>query len=237
MNLNKLKHYDAVIFDLFGTLLKDYVPEDYKISQASIAKLLSVDADQFIHVWRTTRQERDAGNFGSLEGDYKNICKLFGVDASPELIRQMVEIRIDIFKRTLFPRADAVSTLSQLRALGIKVGLISDFSFEVPMLWKTLPLAPLIDYALFSCQVGKTKPDPSLYLEAAKKLGVGQERCLYVGDGGSRELTGAAQVGMQSVLIKTTDDANYPYDPAGRLDAIEWQGPIISSLTELLDLV
>lgn len=231
------KQYDAVIFDLFGTLLKDYIGEDYRRSQETIAGLLSVDVDTFLPVWAQTRHDRDAGRFGSLDGDFRNVCNIIGVEADAAQIEQAVHVRLDIYRRTFFPRPDTAHTLSQLRASGHKIGLISDCGFDMPMVWKTLPIAPLIDHAVFSCEAGTTKPDPRVYHAICDHLGVEPSRCLYVGDGGSRELTGAAQLGMQPVLIRTTDDITYPYDPAGRLDAIEWQGPVVSSLSELLDMV
>lgn len=42
------------------------------------------------------------------------------------------------------------------------------------------------------------KPDPAIYLLACRRLGVAPEDCVFVGDGGDRELEGAAAVGMYS---------------------------------------
>jgi hypothetical protein len=47
-------------------------------------------------------------------------------------------------------------------------------------------------------------------------------------------LAGARQVGMDAVLIKAPDD---PYPFTTRQETLEWQGPTITSLHELLNLV
>jgi putative hydrolase of the HAD superfamily len=62
------------------------------------------------------------------------------------------------------------------------------------------------------------------------RLKVAPDRCLYVGDGGSKELTGAAESGMDVVLIRAS------YDTVNG-DREEWQGTRISELKQVLDLV
>ena len=100
------------------------------------------------------------------------------------------------FREHCSPRSTVLDTLAKLQSTGVKTGLISDCGSEVPDIWPGLALAPLMDATVFSCCVGVTKPDPSMYRLACERLGVDASRCLYVGDGGSRELTGARAMGM-----------------------------------------
>ena len=92
--------------------------------------------------------------------------------------------------------------------------------------------APLFDAVVFSCFVGKRKPDPALYLKACRELGVASGECLYVGDSGSRELSGAAAVGMKPFLLHDNDEQDNP--DTHRVDGEAWKGPMISDLTEIL---
>ncbi len=46
------------------------------------------------------------------------------------------------------------------------------------------------------------KPDPCIYEEAARRLGVAFNECVFVGDGGSNELAGAKAVGMKAIQAK-----------------------------------
>jgi putative hydrolase of the HAD superfamily len=67
---------------------------------------------------------------------------------------------------------------------------------------------------------------------ACEALSVEPFRCLYVGDGGSHELTGAVQVGMDAVLLSVEAEGDLdPYRP----DAPTWTGPVIGSLSELVE--
>jgi putative hydrolase of the HAD superfamily len=91
----------------------------------------------------------------------------------------------------------------------------------------------MIDAAVFSCVFGVRKPDPRIYQTAADRLGVRLQNCVYVGDGGSQELSGALSMGMHPVFI------NVPSEEKADISFIveEWHGPAISSLKEILDLI
>jgi putative hydrolase of the HAD superfamily len=134
----------------------------------------------------------------------------------------------------LAPRPHAVEVLSALKSKGYKVGLISDCSVEIPMVFNETPLAHLFDSTIFSCSVGVKKPDPRIYAIACQQLGVAPEKCLYIGDGGSRELTGAEKAGMHAVMIEAYGQAELPQ---ANSEALEWKGRVIKSLEEVLDLV
>jgi putative hydrolase of the HAD superfamily len=69
---------------------------------------------------------------------------------------------------------------------------------------------------------------------ATEKLKVKPEDCLYIGDGSSRELTGALKVGMHPVWLRIPEEIN---ENNFRIDQEEWDGVIISELKEVLDLV
>lgn len=103
------------------------------------------------------------------------------------------------------------------------------------MIWSETPLASLIDVVLFSCVERVCKPDRRLYFIACERLGVDPGECVYVGDGGSGELSGAAAVGMSVIQLLAFQG---PDEPIGYGDVREaWDGPKINSLTELVSLV
>jgi putative hydrolase of the HAD superfamily len=126
-----------------------------------------------------------------------------------------------------------VSALAAIRARGVATGLISDCTHELPAFLPRLPVAPLLDTVVYSVEVGRCKPDPAIYLTACRRLGVLPEECLYVGDGGSRELTGAARVGMTAVRLAAHDLSDHLVFDA---DAA-FTGPCVGSLTEVVDLL
>jgi len=226
--------YQAVIFDLFGTLVDIYRYEEYQSVLRQMASVLTVSFDAFRRLWSETTYERNTGVIRTIEANIEYICKKLRVSAGDMKVSLATKIRYDFVANTMRPRQDTIYVLSHLQSQGLKIGLISNCSPETPLIWKETPFTPLFDVAVFSSSVGVKKPDPHIYRLATEQLATKPENCLYIGDGDSQELTGALQVGMHPVLIRVPDEeSTNPY----RLNAEEWDGPAISSLSEVLALV
>lgn len=81
----------------------------------------------------------------------------------------------------------------------MKIGLISNcFSEEAEVIEKSI-LYPYFDVVCLSYKEGIVKPNIEIYTRCIEKLNVKVEECLYVGDGGSKELETARALGMQVV--------------------------------------
>lgn len=226
--------YSAVIFDLFGTLIDTSSRAEYERVLSEMAVILAAPRQEFTQLWFDTFNLRTTGVLISPEGNIDYICRQLGVSFMDAQLKRASRIRFNFTVDSLKPRPDALETLGFLRANGYKVGLISDCSTEVPTAWKDTLLAPLIDVPVFSCVAGVKKPDPRIYLMALEQLNVKPQDCLYVGDGSSQELSGAQKVGMHPILIRVPHEMN---EDAYRIDEEEWQGPAISSLSEVLGLL
>ena len=111
----------------------------------------------------------------------------------------------------LVPREGAVETLEELRARGIKVGLITVCTEDVELLWPESEFAGLFDAEIFSNAIGLSKPDPRIYLACCEQLGVEPHEAVFVGDGANDELEGARRVGLLPILIhKAGEDPVWP---------------------------
>lgn len=226
--------YDAVIFDLFGTLIDNASPNGIVRLFRDPAIGLGGDPDEFMAAWLGIYHDRAIGRLGGVANEIRHVCNLLGLDVAQTQVDCAVALRLEAFKEQCRPRPNVVDTLFKLRSAGLKVGLISDCGSEVPDIWSNLALAPLMDATVFSCCVGATKPDLSLYTIACGQLDVNPSRCLYVGDGGSRELTGASAMGMHPVLIRVGYESHLDIH---RIDAVEWKGVVISDISEVLEIV
>ncbi len=224
--------YRAVIFDLFGTLAHNFSAQGYGDALVQMAAALSLPADDFCDAWFSTSRERNTGAGQSCEADVKHMCRHFDMTPNEEQIRLAVQARLDYIRLVMTPQPEAGETLAALKEMSHKIGLISNCTHEIPTVWPETIFAPLIDETVFSCLAGMRKPDPRIYRLACDRLGVRPEDCLFVGDGGSLELTGAREVGMQPVLIRVDADSDETH-LARRED---WDGPTILSLSDVLDL-
>jgi putative hydrolase of the HAD superfamily len=229
--------YEAVIFDLFGTLVDIFDPVGYYSVLREMISVLNAPYDGFVKLWQSTAEKRATGAFSTLEENLVYICRELNVPVKSSQIALARWTRFDYVALVLAPKQGAIEMLSKLKSDSYKIGLISNCSTEPPVLWPGTPFAPFFDAAIFSSTSGLQKPDPRIYLLATEKLGVKAEDCLYIGDGDGNELTGAANVGMHPVLIRNPNEESVSALRTGEYQGDKWEGAVITSLKEVLDLL
>ncbi len=225
--------FKTVIFDLFGTLVDDFVSSVGQMHQ-EMAAALALPYEQFIRLWGQTAKLRIIGAFDTVEANIKYVCDTMNVHPGAEQISNAVEIRMKYIRQALQPRPDAVTTLRQLKEQSYKIGLLSNCSIEIPILWPETTFADLVKSPVFSSREHLKKPDPRIYHLACERLGATPENCLYIADGEDHELAAAAKVGLHPVLIRTSVQKT---SGGSHQEAREWQGTTIAGLAEALNLV
>jgi len=198
--------FKAVIFDLFGTLVYKFPVDESIDVLREMAAVLGVPSEEFVRLWFATFNERHSGCFPDLESDVEYVSGRLGVRPGPEQLKMAAQINLDYVASHIVPKPGAVALLDYLRGNGYKIGLVSNWSDEVPSVWQDIPLSDYFDTSVFSCKAGVMKPDPRIYHMALEQLSLEPEDCLFVGDGDSSEISGAEEVGMTAVLVGDSDD-------------------------------
>jgi putative hydrolase of the HAD superfamily len=227
--------YRAVVFDLFGTLVHPFAPALYERSLEEMAGALGLEPAAFRRLWwEDTSQARITGVLPTVEANLEHIAQALGASPTAPQLAEAVRIRLAFYRATLVPRADAVATLQAIKALGLRLGLISDCSCEAPLLWRETSFAALIDEPVFSCRAGFRKPDPRFFRLACERLDVQPQDCVYVADGYRHELAAAHSLGMHAVLIAVPGEETLS---DGMMEAATWQGPRVAALSEVVRMV
>ena len=185
----------AVIFDLYETLISEYVPV-WKPQQTVIERLgLTVDA--FRPVWHQLQRGRFTGEIPDYATALRLICHALGREPDEALLATLQQERLAL-KRAPFIAIDpqVLAMLTALAQCKIPVAVLSNAAPEEIAPWPESPLATLVPTTIFSCNVGLVKPDAAIYELTCAKLGVEPAETLFVGDGGSDELNGAANAGL-----------------------------------------
>jgi putative hydrolase of the HAD superfamily len=211
----------AVVFDLWDTLV-DFDPVGGRAFQDKVAARLGRDPDEFAALWFEGRAERESGSLR----DY-----LLTLGAEEVTADEVVALRHESTRTMLRPRPGAVETLRELRERGLRLGLITVCSEDVPVVWGETPFEGLFDSTVFSCAVGLRKPDPRIYALACEELGIEPAEAIFVGDGANDELAGAERVGMRAVLIHRKGE-----EPTWE-EARDWPGPRITTIPQVLALL
>lgn len=221
---------EAVVFDYYGTLTVATSAATRRAGSERVAARLGVPVEAYFEVLLSTFTERSTGACGDLRSTMEWVARRCGhVPSEAQLDAACHERRVVEGAYAGMVRHDAVTTLRSLRRRGLRIGVVSDCTHELPELWDGLPVARWVDAAVFSVVIGRRKPHPSLYRAVCEQLGVDTRRVLYVGDGGSNELTGARSVGMTAVRLTAADAEEALVYDAER----EWTGPVISRLGAL----
>jgi putative hydrolase of the HAD superfamily len=132
-----------------------------------------------------------------------------------------VEALLDALHFFAYP--DVAPALRDLRAAGFRTVVVSNWDHSLHERLQQTGLAPLVDGALASAELGSAKPDPAIF-EAALRI-AGAEDAWHVGDTVEADVEGALNAGLKPVFISRTGETG----PDGV--------PAIDSLAALLPLV
>ena len=112
------------------------------------------------------------------------------------------------------PRTDAKETIIELNRRGYILGIIANTitETEIPDWMDTDGVTQYFKSVILSSKVGIRKPDPEIYLMAARQVGVAPEKCAYVGDNPVRDVEGtrAARYGMMILFEEPATLAKEP---------------------------
>lgn len=106
---------------------------------------------------------------------------------------------------------DLVGTLEKLKALGLKLGIISNTFVNGTTLDRHLSEVGVLDFfpmRLYSYSFSRRKPHQSIFLEASRKLEVDPCNIMYVGDRVDNDVKGCRNAGMFPVLKKAYTNEN-----------------------------
>jgi putative hydrolase of the HAD superfamily len=218
----------AVLFDFFGTLT---TAVHRGPAHANIARWLGCDPAAFAAELDRSFRVRARGGYGPPADALRRVTRGAGGRPAERRIAVALSARSAAVRADTRLRPDAVPVLAALRAGGVLTGLVSDCGPELPLFLSTLPVAPLLSTCVYSVEVGVCKPHPRMYLTACDRLRVEPADCLYVGDGGSRELSGARALGITAVRLAAPDLGRHLQFDAD----FGWRGWIAPSLTQAVD--
>jgi putative hydrolase of the HAD superfamily len=188
----------ALIFDLFHTLTS------LEVSGAPgrhTAEILGIDPELWNQHWFKDPPDYCLG-LVPVDIPIRRLARQLNPRVTEDQIQLALQVRHQRFRHALLNiEPQTLTSIAELRARGYRLGLISNCGADEIAHWHESPLAPLFTVAIFSCQVRLKKPDPAIYQLTAEKLGVLPEQCLFIGNGGSDELTGARRSGITPVLL------------------------------------
>jgi len=201
-----LSEINAVAFDLDGTLYPNYrlnlrlLPFLFKHGRLLLAFGRARDI-----IRREQMTAEAAAATPSGIDFYENQARLVAgqLKAQKDEIREKIDRLIyrgwEPFFKKIKPFPHVKEVLAELKAAGMKLGLLSDFPPDTKL--EHLGLSRLWDTVLCSENIGALKPAALPFEVLAKALGCKPEHILYVGNSSRYDVTGAKQAGMKAALL------------------------------------
>jgi putative hydrolase of the HAD superfamily len=110
------------------------------------------------------------------------------------------------------PYPDVEPMLEEVRADGVRIGVVSDWGSNLRGLLAGLELDRYLDFVLPSGAVGVAKPNPDFYRLALDAVAVPAAAALMVGDSYRADVRGAWAAGMDAVWLDRSEGVNITPD-------------------------
>ena len=213
-------HPAAVFFDAYGTLIhfpQDPSPFDY---MADALRRAGVDLPR-PRLDDALRAEMRyyKSHYASIRtaGDLERL-RLADARVYLEALGDTGPVRLDVnhvadelaaaFESRVLP--DGRPAIDLVRAAGVRAGVLSNFSYLLPLVLDEVGLGGVLDPIVFSAAVGAEKPDPRIFAAAAIAIDADLADCVLIGDDLTNDVAGAQRCGMPVVWLARDGSAAPP---------------------------
>jgi putative hydrolase of the HAD superfamily len=215
----------AVTLDAYGTLLhlRDPVPglagllSDAGYANPEPQVRAGVRAE--IAFYRANLDE--GRDMASLHGLRLRCAAVLGAQLSnPPPVFTMVELMLEALVFELYP--ETVDALSALSRAGHRLAVVSNWDYSLRDTLGRLGILDRFEVVLDSASGPGPKPEPGIFLEALRQLGVHPECAVHCGDVPEADGLGARRAGMEAVILNRSG-----------VELMSWRSPTIDSLEGL----
>ncbi len=132
------------------------------------------------------------------------------------------------------PPSDVKPVIQELDHRGYILGILANTitETEIPDWLEQDDLAKYFKAVVLSSKLGIKKPNPEIYWEAARRIGIEPEHCVYVGDNPNRDVVGTRRAGFGMIILLLSPEKLAKEPPAGE----NVPDYIIQHCSELLDI-
>ena len=230
---------EAALLDVGGTLLTEHPPRARVYLEAARERGLDVAIREMrTLMYRTARELPRSldGHFRYSEGWFRGFIERIYVDAlglDRAALGPLQEQLLAWFRQPehFRPFPGALELLDRLRAAGLVVGIVSNWSEALPGILDGLGIGERVEFVVVSAIEGSEKPAPELFQRGLELAGAPDPaRVVYAGNDLVMDVQGARDVGILPVLVEHPDHA-------GRVPDVPEGVGRVSSLPELGDWI
>lgn len=203
------------------------------------------DIDRYVrHQKWAIRRHYVFSRFGTKELDVLKLLvrshRRYGIDLSRAEALALTECFYAPLGRAGVVEPQARELLEGFRRHGRRTALVSNTFIPGEVLDAHLHregLRDLLEARIYSCQVGRRKPNRRIYDAALESLGLTGPTCLFVGDNFKCDVVGPARLGMYTVHKHPDGAARRTVHPTGGRPAPTACIRALAELPEVLDQI
>jgi putative hydrolase of the HAD superfamily len=128
------------------------------------------------------------------------VLKRVGIQENREFLAKKIDELWEYADLEVYP--DVMETLTQLKAKGVKTGVITNgLKRDYEKILDKLRLTDFFDVVVGIDTLNKAKPDKEIFLHAVDMLDVCPEQVVFIGDSVKYDYEGAKHAGLKPLLI------------------------------------
>lgn len=203
-----MRQVRAILFDAGGTIIEGAMPW-YELYQAALTLTdHPMSGLQMVECYEAAIRHMTADKLTAVSADAPKarrfnsyLAEAFGL-SERRLEMALDEVMFDHPEaRHLVGARGAAEVLQALRARGYRLGVISNWSADLPLVLRQLNLRDHFDAVFASESLGYAKPAAAAFLVPLSRMGLTPGESAYIGDLYHVDVLGARQAGMWPVLI------------------------------------
>jgi putative hydrolase of the HAD superfamily len=226
----------AVLFDFYGTLARwpDRDTSGYRDVFAQLGYALPMAVfERYIEQYDGVEHVEHSTDAATYEAWVRSrlggLARDCGVpDESQEPLIDALRAA-DASEMVAYP--ESAATLEALQGRGLRLGVCSNWGWDLDTYLAQAGLLRLVDVAVTSAQAGARKPHPRVYAVSLAALGAQPSEVLFVGDSWGPDVIGPTRAGMTAVHVWRPDEKLEQQPPQ-----LEGGVQRITDLGQLLDL-
>ena len=250
-----MSNITAVTFDLWQTLLLDNrelgrARAQVRLdgAQAALSKAgLEYGLDHIREAYRACYRHCHRIREQDLDLSFREQVEVFIENIAPGLVDRLDEETIleilgayadSFFVHPPVPHVDAVGVLRDVKAMGLRIGLISNTGMTPGVTFRSYlgqqGMLEYFDTLTFSDEVKLAKPSPQIFQMTLSSLGAAPEEAVHVGDHVTNDVVGAKRCGLKTVWITGFYEREDPLDPESEPDAtVDQLGLVVPAIARL----
>lgn len=197
----------TVVFDFYGTLAGPAAPTR-TIVELMLALGVNIPAD-VADRWDIDHLDGVEHQAASVSEDAYRAWEnerwermLTDCAVAPDRRAPIVDaIRAQVRSFRLRAYDESADVLAQIRSRGLRVGICSNWHWDLDSYLDDVGLSGLVDVALTSAKVGARKDHPLIYARTLEALEADAGTTLFVGDSWAPDVLGPIRAGMRAVHV------------------------------------